>query len=48
MLIVDACEIANGWDPPLQRSRVAWESDRRFSIRGSRNPRYLLIEVEIL
>jgi hypothetical protein len=48
MIIVDDFEIANGWDPPLQRSRFAWESDRRFSIRGSRNPRYLLIEVEIL
>jgi hypothetical protein len=48
MIVVDDFEIANGWDPPLQRSRFVWEDDRRFSILGSRNPRYLLIEVEIL
>ena len=48
MIIVDDFEIENGWDPPLQHSRFVWDGPRRFSIRGSRNPRWLLIEVEIL
>lgn len=48
MIVVDDFEIDNGWDGFLQKSDLVWDGPRRFSIRGSRNPRYLLIEVEIL
>lgn len=48
MIVVDGFEIENGWDGFLQRSDLVWDGPRRFSIRGSRNPRFLLIEVEIL
>jgi DNA-binding beta-propeller fold protein YncE len=48
MIVVDGFEVDNGWDGFLQKSDFVWDGPRRFSIRGSRNPRYLLIEVEIL
>jgi hypothetical protein len=48
MIIVDGFEIDNSWDGFLQKSDLIWDGSRRFSIRGARNPRFLLIEVEIL
>jgi WD40 repeat protein len=48
MIVVDGFELENGWDGFLQGSDLVWDGPRRFSIRGARNPRFLLIEVEIL
>jgi len=48
LIVVDGFEVENEWDGFLQKSDMVWDGPRRFSIRGSRNPRYLLIEVEIL
>jgi len=48
MIIVDGFEIENAWDGFLQKSDLIWNGSQRFSIRGARNPRFLLIEVEIL
>ncbi|HEX6885066.1 MAG TPA: hypothetical protein VF530_16955 [Planctomycetota bacterium] len=48
MIVVDDFEIAGGWDGFLHKSDLVWEGPRRFSIRGARSPKYVLIEVEIL
>jgi len=48
LIIVDDQEIDGEWDGFLQKSDFVWEGPRTFSIRGTRNPQYLLIEVEIL
>jgi Tol biopolymer transport system component len=48
MIVVDGFEFDNEWDGFLQKSDIVWDGPRSFSIRGSRNPRFLLIEVEVL
>jgi Tol biopolymer transport system component len=47
-LVVDELEIEHGWDGFLQNTDFVFEGPRRFHIRGSKNPRFVLIEVEIL
>ncbi|NOT31890.1 MAG: hypothetical protein HOP15_15700 [Planctomycetes bacterium] len=48
-LSVDGFEIDNGWDGFRQQlDDLVWHGPERFSLRGLRAPRYLLIAVEIL
>jgi WD40 repeat protein len=47
LIVVDDYEIDNGWDGFLQKSNLVWDGSHKFSIRGSRNPQYLLVEVEL-
>jgi hypothetical protein len=48
MIVLDGFEIENGWDGFLKKSDLLWDSPTHFSIRGARNPKYLLIEIELL
>jgi WD40 repeat protein len=48
MIVVDNFEVDGGWDGFLHQSDLAWDGPRRFSIRASRDPKYVLVEVEIL
>ena len=48
MIVVDDLEIDGGWDGFLHQSDLVWDGPRRFSIRAARNPKYVLVEVEIL
>jgi hypothetical protein len=48
MIVLDGFEIDNGWDGFLKKSDLLWDGSERFSIRGSRSPKYLLIEIELL
>ena len=47
MIVVDGIEIDNGWDGFRPQDSIVWQDARRFSIRASKNPRYLLVEVTL-
>lgn len=47
-LVLDGLEIDNNYDGFQRDSDFVWSSPQRFSIRAGRNPRFLLVEVEIL
>jgi hypothetical protein len=46
-IVVDGLEIGNGWHGFLQDSSFQFHSPTSFCMRGARNPRNLLIELEI-
>lgn len=47
-LVVDGLEVDNGWDGFLAGSEFVWKSSKAFSIRGTRDPKYFRIDIEIL
>lgn len=47
MILVDGHEIDGGWDGFRPQDAIVWSDSRNFSIRASRNPRYLLVEVTL-
>jgi Tol biopolymer transport system component len=47
MIVVDGFELDHGWDGFLPKSDIVWDGSKRFSIRASRNPKYMLVEVEL-
>lgn len=47
-IVVDGLELDNGWHGFLQGSDFEWEGARRFYILGTRSPKYLRIEIELL
>jgi hypothetical protein len=47
MIFVDGVEIDGGWDGFRPQDSIVWNDARRFSIRASKSPRYLLVEVAL-
>ncbi|MEQ1891213.1 MAG: hypothetical protein ABL998_01620 [Planctomycetota bacterium] len=47
MIVVDGIEIDKGWDGFRPQDSIVWQDDKHFSIRASKNPRYLLVEVTL-
>jgi hypothetical protein len=48
MIVIDDFECVGGWTGFLAKSDFVWSGPNRFSIRGSRVPKFLLLEVEVL
>lgn len=47
-VVIDGLEIDNAWDGFLSGSEILWKGSKACSLRGTRDPKYFLIDFEIL